>query len=453
MLTPAETDISSTGSKSTRRRWIIPAGLVFLAILITIGVLPRLERRREAEFVANASEVSIPVVSAVRATQAPPTSELLLPGNTEAINVAAVYARANGYVRQRFVEIGAKVKAGQVLAVIESPEVDQELEQARASLVQCRAALQQAKANVEQARAGVRQAAANLQQARANEEISSTTNQRWERLVNKGVLPRQAGDERRSDFAAKQAATGAAEAAVGTAEATVNSQEANVAAAQAVIDAQAANVRRLERLQGFERVVAPFDGVITERKVERGDLVTAGSGSDKNLFSIAQASTLRIRINVPQAFAVDLKPGQAAELFVRERAGQKFSGTVARTANSLDAASRTLLTEVQIDNKDGQLLPGMYAQVKFHVAGTRGVAIIPSDALIVDSRGPRVALITPENKIHFAAVRVGRDLGKEQEILEGLKGGELLVSNPGDLLAEGQPVRAGAQPGSKEGKP
>jgi RND family efflux transporter MFP subunit len=430
---------------------MLPGGLVLLAILIAIGVLPRLERRREAESVAHASEISIPAVSAVSATVAPPTSELLLPGNTEPLTVAAVYARANGYVRRRYVDIGANVKAGQVLAEIESPEIDQEVEQGRAGLVQAGAALQQTKASLEQARANVRQAAANLQQARANEDISSTTNQRWERLVNKGVLPRQAGDERRSDFAAKQAATGSSEAAVNTAEAMVHSQEANVNAAQAMIDAQAANVRRLERLQGFERVVAPFDGVITERKVERGDLVTAGSGSDKNLFSIAQVRTLRIQVNVPQAFAVDLQPGQSAELIVRERSGQKFMGTVARTANSLDSASRTLLTEVQIDNSDGMLLPGMYAQVKFNVARTQPVVIIPSDALIVDSRGTRVALITPENKVHFATVRLGRDLGSLQEILDGLKGGERLVSNPGDLLAEGQTVRTLGSPASKAG--
>jgi RND family efflux transporter MFP subunit len=449
MSAPAEIKVQSFSAKPARRRWIAPAGLLFLAALIAIGILPRLERKREAEFVAHAQETPVPMVSAVKASAAPAASELVLPGNTEPLNVAAIYARSSGYVKQRFVDIGSKVRAGQVLAEIESPEIDQELEQARASLLQAGAALLQSSANLEQARASVRQAAANLEQAKANEDISNTTNQRWERLVSKGVLPRQAGDERRSDFAAKQAATGAAFAAVNTAEATVRSQEANVAATQAAIEAHKANVRRLERLQGFERVVAPFDGVITERKVERGDLITAGSGSGKNLFSIAQARTLRIQVNVPQAFAVDLHPGQSAELIVRERAGEKFTGTVARTASSLDSASRTLLTEVQIDNRDGRLLPGMYAQVRFTINRTQPVILIPSDALITDSHGTRVAVVTPESRLHFTRVQVGRDLGNQLEILGGLEAGNLVVSSPGDMLAEGQAVRAGEQAGKQ----
>jgi RND family efflux transporter MFP subunit len=433
------------------RRFSLPRILAgALLLLVAIGGWPRFRRHEAAVGLARAAETAIPVVNVVRAKAAPPNSELILPGNMEAVNVARLYARANGYVRARFADIGSRVKAGQVLAEIESPELDQELLQARSTLEQSLAALEQAKANLEQVRAAVSQAEANLDQAKSNQEIAATTHQRWERLVGKGVLPRQAGDEKRSDFVARQAEVAAMTAALRTARATVNSQQANLLAAQAAVNAQQAGVRRLERMQAFERVVAPFDGVITERKVERGDLVTAGSGGDKNLFSLVQARTLRIQVNVPQAFAVELQPGQTAGVLVRERAGQTFTGTVARTANALDSGSRTLLTEVQVDNSDGALLPGMYTQVKFTLPRARPGIVVPADALVINSQGTRVAVVTPENKLHYIPVQVGRDQGTEVEILDGLKGGEALVSNPRDTIVEGSLVKVRTEGAAKE---
>jgi RND family efflux transporter MFP subunit len=341
------------------------------------------------------------------------------------------------------------VKSGQTLAVIESPEIDQELAQARAALEQSKAALEQAAANLEQAKAGVNQANASVQQAKANEEIAATTDQRWSRLVERGVLPKQSGDERRSAYLARQAESEAARAALRTAEANVVSRTADLGAAKANIDAQTANVRRLERLQSFERVLAPFDGVVTERKVERGDLVTAGSGGDRNLFKVAQARTLRIQVSVPQAYSVDLVPGQAAQILVRERPGQSFTGKVARTAQALDATSRTLLVEVQVDNSSGQLLPGMYAQAKFSIPRSHAVVIIPADALIANAQGTRVAVVDASKRVHFRSVGVGRDLGTQIEVLSGLNGGETVASNAPDTLAEGQEV-AVQQPAAEE---
>jgi RND family efflux transporter MFP subunit len=343
-------------------------------------------------------------------------------------------------VKERLVDIGTKVKAGQPLAIIESPEVDQELAQARAALEQSKAALDQATANLEQARAGVNQAHANVDQAKANEEIAATTDQRWSRLVSQGVLPKQSGDERRSAYLARQAESAAASAALRTADATVVSRTADMGAARANIQAQVANVRRLERLQSFERVLAPFDGVVTGRNVERGDLITAGSGGERNLFTVAQARTLRIQVRVPQSYAVDLHPGQAAEVLVRERPGRSFSGTVARTAQALEPASRTLLTEVQVDNSSGQLLPGMYAQVKFAVPRSVPVVTIPADALIANSQGTRVAVIDRQSRAHFRQVEVGRDLGPSIEVLSGLDAGEAVALNPPDTLGEGAKV-------------
>ena len=313
---------------------------------------PRLSRQRRAEAVAHAATTELPLVNVVRAQPAPPNSELLLPGNTEAVTTARIYARADGYVRKRLVDIGSRVKAGEVLAIIESPEVDQQLAQARATAEQSRAAVEQAKANLEQSMAAVLQAGSNVAAAKANEEIAATTNERWSALVEKGVLPKQSGDERRTAFAARSAETAAATAALRTADASVQAQEANVRPGEAAVNAQLANVGRLEQIQRFQRVIAPFDGVITGRNIEQGDLVAA-SGGPTALFSIAQARTLRIQVDVPQSYAVDVQPGQQAEVVLRDLPGKRFTGTVARTAGALNGASRTLRAEVQVDNRQG----------------------------------------------------------------------------------------------------
>jgi RND family efflux transporter MFP subunit len=439
-MTPKLEPEIKTERARPRRVAQVAAGALALSLVVFAGVLPRVARRQEAFAIAHAAETSLPSVLVTKAKTVAGNSELLLPGNTEAINVASIYARANGYIRERMVDIGSAVKAGQTLAIIESPEVDQELAQARAALEQAKAALEQATANLEQAKAGVNQAQANIAQAKANEEIAATTDQRWTRLVDRGVLPRQAGDERRSAYLARQAESESARAALRTAEANVNSRTADLGAARANIQALAANVGRLERLQGFERVIAPFDGVVTERKVERGDLVTAGSGSDHNLFMVAQAKTLRIQVNVPQTYSVDLRPGQTAQVLIRERPGRTYVGAIARTANALDSTSRTLLTELQVDNSSGELLPGMYAQVKFSVPRSAPVTVIPAAALIADAAGTRVAVVDGESRVHYRSVQVGRDLGTEVEVLSGLRGDEGVVSNPPDTLADGQQV-------------
>jgi RND family efflux transporter MFP subunit len=414
-----------------------------LCLLLAIGIVPRIRRRQAALDQVHASEDRIATVSAVRAQAGAGSSDLTLPANMLAVEVASIYARSSGYVRERYVDIGRKVKAGQLLAVIETPELDQELEQGHANVSQAGAAFEQARASLTQAQAALNQDQANLRQAQSNEEIAGITNTRWQVLVNKGVIPKQSGDERRTDYDARHAAVAAAQAAVETGQATVNVQQANLAAAQAAVEAQKANVRRLAHLRGFERVVAPFDGVITERKIEKGDLITAGSGSDRNLFSVAQPDVLRIQVNVPQTYSVDIKPGDITDVTVQERPGEIFPGRVVRTADALDPIARTLLTEVYVDNKRGRLLPGMYSLVRFHIARSHPIDIVPTDALIVDSQGTRLATVTSNKKIHFVHVEVGRDLGPTIEITNGINPGDIVVSNPSDLLEEGQQVETG----------
>ncbi|HEV8041505.1 MAG TPA: efflux RND transporter periplasmic adaptor subunit [Bryobacteraceae bacterium] len=423
-----------------RRTTVWVAAVLAAVALLGAGIIPRMQRSARAAETAETASSSLANVLVVKARLTSGSADLELPGNIQALNVASIYARTSGYVQQRLVDIGTPVKAGQLLAVIASPEVDQELAQGRAAVEQARAALEQANANLAQARAQVNQANANVAQAQANEELAATTNDRWTRLVDRGVLPKQQGDERRSAFDARHAETNAAIAAETTAEANVGSRTADVSAARAAIDAQLANVRRLEQMQSFERVLAPFDGVVTERRIEKGDLISAGSGTDRNLFTVAQSTTLRIQVSVPQNYAVDLQPGQDAEVTLRERPGETFHGKIARTAESIAAATRTLLTEVQVDNSSGRLLSGMYAEVKFTLQRSHPVVLIPGSALVANAQGTRVAEVGLDRRVHLITVQTGRDLGTEIEILLGLSGSEQVINNPPDNLSDAQQV-------------
>jgi RND family efflux transporter MFP subunit len=412
MHTSGSTQIVDNPKRTTKAHTVrIVAGVLLLSGLIVVGVVPRLERHREALAAVRDTSTVHPVVSVIHPENAPPQSELALPGNIQPLYTAAVYARTDGYVERRNVDIGSKVHAGEVLAVISSPEVDQQLAQARANVVQAEAALQQAKAN--------------LEQTRANVELARVTKERYVALGKSDVVSRQSVDEAVQTYNARTA--------------DVSSAQANIAVAEANLKANQANVQRLVQLQSFEHVVAPFAGVITERNIERGDLVNSGSSGSKSLFGISQSNTLRIQVNVPQSQAVDILPGQQATLDIRERPGRKYTGTVVRSAHALDSAARTMLTEVQVDNQDGSLLPGMYAQVKFVLTRNRPALIIPSNALVVDKNGMHVVSVSME-RIHFLPVEVGQDMGTKVEIVHGLSGNESLLSNPGDLLAEGQQV-------------
>ncbi len=391
---------------------IVGAGAVLFA-LIAVGTIPRLARQREALAAVREAPATHPVVTLIHARQGEPTSELLLPGNIEPLYSANLYARVDGYLDRRNVDIGAKVRSGQVLAVISSPEVDQQLLQARATLAQSEASLQQAKAA--------------LELAKANAELTRLTKERDLPLGEQHAISQQIVDSAVQSHEARVA--------------DVSAATANITAAEANVTANRANVSRLQQMQSFERIVAPFDGVITERNVERGDLVSTGNSAvGKPLFSIAQSGTLRIQIDVPQSEAVNIKDGQKASIDVKERLGRPYTGTVIRSAGALNNAARTMLTEVQVDNRDASLLPGMYAQVKFTLSQQRTSLIIPTSSLVVDRGGMHVVTVDASHTIHFVPVTIGKDMGKEVEILNGIQGSESLVASPSDLLNEGEHV-------------
>jgi RND family efflux transporter MFP subunit len=407
------TSIATNPCPPPKRNLRIAGGVILLAGLLAIGIIPRVLRNREARDAALASTVLLPEVIVVHPRLAAAQTAVSLPGNLQPLYSASVFARTNGYIESRSVDIGSDVKAGQVLAVISAPEVDQQLIQARADALEAAAAVAQSKAA--------------LEQAQANLGIARITQKRYASLIGKHAVTQQSLDE--------------ADEALHARTADVSAAGANINAAEASLKSRKANVERLTQLQGFERVVAPFDGVITARNIEVGDLVNAGSGNGSmSLFSVAQSNVLRVQVEVPQSAALAVKVGQQATLTVQERPGRRYVATVTRSAQSIDVAARTMLTEVQVDNRERSLVPGMYGEVNFDITASQPSLIIPSTALVIDKNGMHVVSVSADSRVHFVAVDIAQDQGSQVEISQGLRGGETLVSNPSDLLSDGEKV-------------
>jgi RND family efflux transporter MFP subunit len=378
------------------RRLGIGAAATFLA-LVGIGVVQHYATHHAAIAAMEARLNAVPQVQVEPVKVTTSARDLSLPGTISAFDSATIYARQSGYVAQRKVDIGSKVKAGDVLAVISAPEIDDQLNQARAQLIQLQAA---------------------LKQAQANRSLAQVTDKRTAALVVQGWASKQQGD---TDHSALQA------------------QDAAVGVAQATITAQQAQVARLEKEQAYEQVVAPFDGVITQRSIDTGSLATADSTSGSPMFAIARTNVMRVQVQVPQDAALGLKEGVVADVTVPEILGRTFTGRVARTADALQAGTRTLLTEVDIDNADGALAAGMYGTVKFEVPRTSPVIQIPAEALIFNKDGTQVA-VYDNGKAQIRKVALAEDDGDHVEIATGLSPTDkVIVSLPVDLT-DGAPV-------------
>jgi RND family efflux transporter MFP subunit len=360
------------------RTFVIVLVLVIGASVYVFGVRPRLQSAAELTAVA----VGKPRVDVTVARRANAVDNLLLPGTLQAFVDTAIRARTNGYIAKWLADIGDRVKAGQTLAIIESPEVDRELNQARAS----------------------------LEQAQANLELARVTAERWKTLGLQNAVAKQDIDQKNADYEARQA---------------------DVAAAKA-------NVERLEQLKGFETVAAPFDGVISTRNVDIGTLINAGSGPE--LFHLSQSDTLRAYLDVPQRYVADIRVGVPVDVEIAEFPQERFPGKVARFAGAMDAASRTLQVEVEIPNHDGRLFAGMFCEVRLHLTAANPPVLIPSNDAIIRSAGTLVAVVTDRNTIHLQAVKLGRDFGAQIEVLDGLPENARIVENPTDTLSEGQAV-------------
>ena len=394
------------------------AVLILIGLLIVVsavgaffaGFIPHQQRQKELISQEKTEEETAPIVNVTSVERSSGKSELVLPGNIQAITEAPVLARASGYIKRRLVDIGDRVKEGQVLAEIDASELDNQVRQVKAS--------------VDQTNASLEQASANLVQARTTEQLYKTTAERYSNLVQRGAVSKQEFDTTQAQYNAQHAAVQAMEKAVSVAKSNIAVAEANLA--------------RLTDMQGYLKVKAPFAGVITVRNVDTGALVNEGSTM---LFRIAQTDRLRIYINVPQSDATAVKVGQTSIVTISDLPSKKFTGKVTRTANSLDPASRTLLAEVQVGNGDGQLMPGMYAQVNFTTPRSEPPMLIRGDALVIRANGPQVAVVMPDQTVHFQTIALGRDYGDRIEVLSGLKPLQQLVINPGDNIQENGKVK------------
>jgi RND family efflux transporter MFP subunit len=399
----AETSFDPAPHRPSRGRLVVVGvfAVLLLGGLAAAGIVPRLAGRAAAREEQVRSESELPRVIVAKPVRAATGNGVTLPGSIQPVQETIVYARTNGYVRKYRVDLGDKVTAGQVLAEIDTPEVDQELRQAQAAATQARALVGQAKTQLDLAR---------------------TENSRYTNLRPTGVVSQQETDEHQARFDAQGANLQAAEAALGSAE---------------------ANVQRLRELKSFATVAAPFDGVVTSRTIEVGQLVTAGTGQGQALFKVAKTDVMRIFVNVPQLFAPSIRVGDAATVTVREFPGRPFKGTLARTANELDSATRTLLTEVRTTNADGALIAGMYAQVTLPLARADAPWLLPSTALVVGAEGTRVATVV-DGAVRWRKVQVDSDMGDKVAIATGVSEGDSVVTSPSDRLTEGLKVRAEA---------
>jgi RND family efflux transporter MFP subunit len=381
------------------RKALLIVGVSVLVLLVAGAVTLIGHETHERALAKETERQTIPTVAVVHPQAEKPDEELVLPGSLLAFEESPIYARTSGYLVRWYKDIGSRVREGDLLATIDTPEVDQELNQTRAA----------------------------RQQIVAQLELAKISADRWENLRKSDSVSAQEADQQTSGY--KQA-------------------QANLAAADA-------NVRRLEQLEGFKKVYAPFSGVLTKRNVDPGALINAGAGAaGRELFDIARVDPLRVYTSVPQAYAPYIKVGATTTVTLQEFPGQNFSAKVARTAESIDPNTRTLLTEVDVPNKDGRLLPGSFGEVHFAVGSNVNKVTIPVNAMLFRAEGPRLAVVDENHKIQLRAINIGRDYGTSLEILGGVSTGDQIVINPPDSLEQGQQVNiASGQPAQQSQQP
>jgi multidrug efflux pump subunit AcrA (membrane-fusion protein) len=427
-------------------------GIVVLLVIFLLAYLPHRDQQKKAEELAKQREQEVPTVEVIQVKRTKTPGSLTVPGTTSSLTDAYIYARANGYLSKRYVDIGDHVKQGQLLALIDAPDLDQQVAQGREQL---------------------RQAEAQQTQQQAQLDLNRVTWERWRVLVAKGVFSRQDGDTREANF---------------------NTQSAAVASAQRNVESYRANLARLIALQGYERVTSPFTGIVTQRNTDIGALVGAsgaasnapnsssempsgGSASVANantggtsgspsqaatpstgqaqggpIFAIAQIDELRILVSVPEGYASAIRVGMPAQVFIQERPGQPITGKVTRSANSIDQNTRTMLTEVDVDNRKGDLFPGMYAVVNFVQASGVSPITIPGDAVVVRQDRNTVAVVR-DQKIQIVPIDIGRDYGPTVEVLSGLNVGDLVVATVTDAVQPGVKVRTQPNPQGAQAQP
>ena len=373
-----------------KHRGYLVAGILAILFLVAavVGIVSRFSEHKA--LAKETEELAVPSVSAIHPKSEPPQDELVLPSTLQAYIESPIYARTNGYLKKWYKDIGSRVHEGELLADIETPEIDQELLQAKAA----------------------------RDQASAQVEIAKTSAKRWENLQKMDAVAQQETDERNSSYAQAQA---------------------NLAAADA-------NVRRLEQLESFKHVYAPFSGVITRRNIDIGALINAGNtGPNQQMFNIARTDPIRVYVSVPEVYADSVRPGLKANIQLASITGRAFSGNVVRNADAIDPNTRTLLTEIDVQNPKGELLPGAYAQVHFALKVQVARLTIPVNAMLTRAEGTLVAVVDGD-KVQLKPIVIGRDYGREVEVLSGIQQSDMIVLNPSDSLESGQQVNVKQQP-------
>jgi membrane fusion protein, multidrug efflux system len=385
-VTAPQTEIESSSLSPRSKKKPSYVTLVIIAILLVAGAaIAVVIRMGERRALAKETEVlAVPSVIVIQPKPETSQQDLILPSTLQAYTESPIYARTNGYLASWRKDIGSRVRKGELLADIETPEIDQELMQARAARTQAEAQLSLAKSSAE----------------------------RWETLRKMDAVAQQETDERSSSYTQGQA---------GLASAT-------------------ANVRRLEQLESFKHIYAPFSGIITKRNTDIGALINSGSGTNQGLFVVAQIDPIRVYVDVPENYAPAIRPGLKASIELPAFPGQHFFGSIVRTSDSIDLVTRTLRTEIDVPNHDGRLFPGSYAQVHFGINVAAVRMLVPVNALLFRAEGPRAAIVGADGKVYLKPVVIGRDYGTDVEILGGLELSESIVLNPSDSLEEGQTV-------------
>ena len=385
----------SAASRQPRRRFPRLQAALGLAVLIALaawGIFTRWGNEQALAHKAQDSQVA--TVQLVTATTGPAAEEVILPGTVQPFIEAPIYARTAGYVKEWYTDIGTPVKKGQILALLDTPEVDQQLHQAEADYAT----------------------------AQANDTLAQSTAKRWASLLATDSVSKQENDEKQADAQAKKA----------------------------LLASSKANLDRLKELEGFKRVIAPFDGVVTARQTDVGALINSGAAQGASLFHVTDNSRLRIYVQVPESYAPMIKKGVQVQLGIAELPGKSFNADVTRTAEAMDSASRSLQVEIQYNNEKHDILPGGYAQVHFHLPIAEGKPRLPVSALIFRAEGLQVARIDEQSKAHLVKVQMGRDFGKEVEIASGINAGDHIIASPPDSLSDGDAVKIAEKKDQKD---
>jgi RND family efflux transporter MFP subunit len=426
-------------------KMFLSAILGLLVVLFLVGFVPKILNQRHLDEMEKHTAGAIKTVHTVTATKAPMEETGFLPGNITARQFAVIYARVDGYLKSRLVDIGDHVNQGQLLAEIDTPTIDEEVAQAQANLAQAQAQLLSAQSTLKEAQAKDETAAAQVEKARADREYTGITATRWENMATKGAVSLQSRDEKTRADLAQIATLKAAVAQKKAAQDAVAAAAGQVKASAAEVVAKKASLSRYQAQQEFKFVRAPFEGVITVRKVDPGALITSGSqSSNLELFQLAKIDDLRIYINVPQTTAGYLRTGIKAAVVVPELPERKFEGEVTNISGGLDQETRTRQTEIHIDNRDHALLPGMYAKIHLSLERSEPWLQIDSNAVVPRDNTTEVVVVS-DGTAHYRKIVIGRDFGDTVEVRAGLKLGDVVVVSPPVDLMDGEKVTVAAQ--------